>query len=236
MNKIDWQKEIIEARFKNIQALQKKLLKGKIPSDVRSKVKNYAKRIGYTEELLLDKCITDDLFCINFIKDPTKQNFFEKKAFEYLKQMNGVIDPKNLDNSGDNAYYIYNSNARKYDITLGEPPTKSIDFMWKIAFNNNVISAYATHKYTQEGGGSQDNQFKDVKVFCENVRDNFDPLQLYFAILDGEYYQKPYIVGKAQYKNKIEYLRNIFSNNSNRLYILTTEELCVFHDNIELYV
>lgn len=69
---------------------------------------------------------------------------------------------------------------------------KSIAFKWSYSRGGKVFKVYATHKHTKEEGGSQDNQFADVKLFLDAALPCTDPSTLFLAICDGLYYERPH--------------------------------------------
>jgi hypothetical protein len=65
---------------------------------------------------------------------------------------------------------------------------------------NEEIQCYAFHKYIEESGGAQDNQFFDIKNCIEKGRSSSpNPRLMIFFICDGEYFSH----------KKIEILKNL---------------------------
>ncbi len=94
--------------------------------------------------------------------------------------------------------------------------SKTIDFEW----NTGTIKCYASHKYTKNSGGAQDNQYKDIRNFMKNIRDNNTPNILFFAICDGNYYQN---LSRSN-MSKMQILNRDFVKND-KLKALTINEL-----------
>lgn len=173
------------------------------------KVENWAEKFGYSYKKVLDKIKTDEMFRCNFIKDPKKQNIYEKLALNYISNMPNV---SNCIKDG------------KTHILAGKPTddisekSKSVDFSWKSVINGKELNCYATHKYTAGAGGHQDNQYNDVIDFINACRNNAGIVQkdvFFFAICDGDYYTK-------EKKTK---LKNLAPKN---LKVVTIEELYSF--------
>ncbi len=61
---------------------------------------------------------------------------------------------------------------------------KSIDFEWEVG----AFKFFASHKYTKDGGGAQDNQYEDIQNFLRHTRDCNLKNTIFLAICDGEYY------------------------------------------------
>ena len=145
-------------------------------------ISTFARNYGYSDKEVEKHIREDEYFRCFFAKDPTKQGIHEKTAKEYLRQL-PIDDFKKLPTSGNGAYFITSDGV----ICKGmeNPPTKSLDFFWKFA----GFEWYITHKYTKASGGSQDNQFNDVKNTINlwqkgGARKN----QILVAIVDGDYY------------------------------------------------
>ena len=96
---------------------------------------------------------------------------------------------------------------------------KSIDFCWKMNIDGIEYNCYASHKHTNEAGGSQDNQFNDLMEFASNANQNTDTSCLFFAIADGKYYQK----SKDGFKTKIDYANSLYQ--TARFRFITSDEL-----------
>lgn len=103
---------------------------------------------------------------------------------------------------------------------------KTIDF--KIEGRNTY---YGFLKYTENSGGAQDNQFNDAKNFVICANKNRDNIRFVLA-LDGEYYQKYFKKGMFSGTNKLNYLKDLVSNNK-KIIIGTTDEVVSIINNLE---
>lgn len=126
---------------------------------------------------LLEQIKSNKVVAAFFAKDPKKQNFYEKVALDYLKDMFSIIK---LPASGSKAIFISKGTISN-NKNLG---SKSIDFL--IEYNNNKY--YISHKYINEAGGAQDHQFNDLLDFIDNS--NYATNNYYLAIGDGGYFIK----------------------------------------------
>lgn len=173
----------------NLDDLQKHLLN----SDYQTKVYNFATKFGFNIDEV-NQAIKDNIFLAAcFIKDPSKQNFTEKLVAEVLKIEKLPAAGKNcirFDENGD----ILSANKRNV--------SKSADFY--------IDNRYYTQKYTNEAGGAQDNQYKDVMDFLVKGSKK----HLVGAIVDGIYWTNGH---KAQ-------LVELFKNNPN-VVITSVDEL-----------
>lgn len=215
-DKLDYKRLFNEVLKKNIEQLQIDLRNNK--KDVDTKIKKWSNKFGLDPSVVRQKIVDDNIFSLHYIKDPSRQNFYEKLAAKHIEGFPNVKNFKKLPGSGGNALVIHKGQLLPYK-NITSATTKTIDFEW----NYMGIKCYATHKYTQNSGGAQDNQYKDVRYFMENARQNNQKMVLFFAICDGSYYQKK---GKAG-SNKIEALNSELGR-SNKLEALTIDELFAY--------
>jgi hypothetical protein len=128
--------------------------------------------------------IKDDLIASFFAKEPGRQNISEKHILSSLKQIEGIDNFKDADKLKNhyivnNTLFIFNSdNEKPKDL-----PVKSLDFHF--TYKGKIV--VGTQKYTQEAGGAQDNQYRDVQAFLNNTL-NMPENYIIIALLDGEYY------------------------------------------------
>ena len=149
------------------------------------KIKNWANRFSYSFEEIRQKIIDDEIFRCVFAKDPAKQNLYQTIAGKYISSLEFVKNFQILPASGANALFLDNGKILSgKELKNKSKETKSIDFYWEVGKNK----FYATHKYTHEDGGAQDNQYIDVQTFLKNAFNNDDKNTYFLAICDGEYY------------------------------------------------
>lgn len=176
------------------------------------KIENWANKFHLDPSVIRQKIIDDEVFSLHYIIDPSKQNFYENLAADYIKNFSNVENFKNLPNNGTNALVVHAGNIIPKTRAQSNA-SKTIDFEW----NTGTIKCYASHKYTKNSGGAQDNQYKDIRNFMENSRPNNTPNILFFAICDGNYYQN-------LSQSKIQILNTDFAKD-NKLKALTINEL-----------
>ncbi|TPE56968.1 hypothetical protein FJO69_02550 [[Mycoplasma] falconis] len=212
--KIDWEKIIKQKRLENIKQVYKSLdakwLKEKITSE--------SNRTGVPIEKFYEEIRDLNLSTIiKFAKDPNKQNIHEIIASEFIKPIDGVTNFKILPKSGKNAIYLTSDgNVLKYQPDFKS--LKTIDMTWE--YKN--ITFYASHKYTYDEGGAQDNQFEDVKRFLESVQKIINPNVFFVCLTDGLYYQKLVKNGMS----RKDYLNMAYKGLSSAA--ISTEELADF--------
>ena len=157
------------------------------------KVRNWAMLRGIGLDDLLSDIECSKYFKLAFVKDPNRQNIYEKAAFEFLCGIALLKNVVKLPSSGERALFVSNG-----ILTPGEnvPRTrreerksKSIDFKFivKPCGRRKVdLICYAMHKYTEAEGGAQDNQCADLQLFLENCPIKRQECFIVFA--DGDYY------------------------------------------------
>lgn len=172
-----------EARQKNILMCQE-AAQGKVDNRwLISKVNNHIERFAFEDECtvedILSKIQEDRFYAATFAKDPGRQKIHEKIQLRELEKQLKEYSVKALPSQGANAFYIVNGK-----ISQGKPKDKttqkSIDAL--------IAGYYCSLKFTNETGGSQDNQKNDIISFLENAGD----IKV-AAITDGNYYKNPEI-------------------------------------------
>ena len=147
------------------------------------KIENFAEKYLIEKEYIKEKILAEETISLAiFSKDPTRQNIFEKIASKFITNIEGVSLFKKLPNK--KLYVCNGALIAKKDLKQ-YPKAKTIDFTWKY----HDFTIYCSHKYTKNVGGAQDNQYKDLKDFIEECRDNKRANIIFIAIADGDYYQ-----------------------------------------------
>jgi len=122
---------------------------------------------------------------------------------KHINSLEFVSDFQKLNNSGKNALYIDRRVIRKGSEYPHDKPAKSVDFFWTIKNKKEeIINFYAFHKYIEESGGAQDNQFNEIKKCIEVSRNgNQEIKRRIIFICDGAYFTD----------KKIKVLKNLIS-------------------------
>lgn len=192
-----------EAWAKNIEAVHRN------PAKRREAVEKNALRMGLSPEVLWYHLATNSVYAATFAKDPTKQSIHQRTAASWIRSLPLISGFETLDPNGSDALYLYKGQVLKKANLVNDDHTKSLDFHWHVVVGGQkLLDCYATHKFTRISGGSQDNQFKDVKLFAEHARQLQRNTGVRLVMLcDGEYYQAP------EYKDesKIAYLNRQFA-------------------------
>jgi len=207
-----------ETEYKNKlnQNLQKVISSLNTP-DMKLKIQNWADRFNYPFDIIVEKIKNDPIFSCVFAIDPGRQNLYQKCAANYIKKLPNVNNFETLPQDGNKAKYLIEGKLFSgKDLNNASKNTKSIDFTWKVG----SYSFYASHKYTKDSGGSQDNQYIDIQNFLKQARDNNYGKCVFLAICDGKYYLKK--DSQTNSETKIERLKKLTCQNS---FVLTIEEL-----------
>lgn len=132
------------------------------------KIKNYCKKYNLNIEEINSRIrMKDRIVASIFIKEPIKQNIIENLISAYLKTPKLPVGGRKcvrFDGDGDIVWDKGNNVSKSADFYIGR--------------------VYYTQKYTNEHGGSQDNQFADVEQFLRNGSKKHKV----GAILDGNYW------------------------------------------------
>lgn len=198
----------------NILNLRKQIDTKKISNELELKILNFSIKFDLDFDYVIRRIKEDDLFLLHFVKMPSKQNFHEKEAIEYIGKIKNVSNAIKLNSGGNNAIYIQNGNIISGANNTALNSNKSIDFYWEYVNTDGVVfKCYATHKYTKQSGGAQDNQFNDVQNFVNSANgySKNDGI-IFFAICDGEFY-KEFYPGQNNC-TRLKYLENSTRRNS----------------------
>lgn len=170
--------------------------------DLLKKIKNFCKKHGFSEKSLFDEIKKNKFLRAVFSKDPGKQQIHEKIASNFIKKLPSV---KNFKQLSHGALSILSGGVLpKKDVSRmgARGRAKTIDFRW----NTKGKQIYASHKYTKEGGGAQDNQYSDLQEFINEANRSTLSNTFFLAIADGDYYSTRDANANM---TRIEYLKNL---------------------------
>lgn len=142
-----------------------------------------SERSIYTEEVILERIRTDPLTRAQFRKDPTRQTIHEQTQIEWI-QKNLYADCVKLPAAKGGTYF----DGFRMQTTHPRPTTatKTLDI------HSPSAHMYGVLKYTTVAGGAQDNQYRDVKHFIQQMRGYLEANpaapELFLLYLDGAYY------------------------------------------------
>lgn len=152
----------------------------------------------------------------HYCKNPGRQSSHQTIFAQWLARLpEGLVShPQALPSRGPHSLHVFGGKIFAFETSSDRPEGangKSIDFVWK----THGLEIYATHKFTGDEGGAQDNQYHDVQRFLLEARPNTQPHQRFVAICDGPYYLRPAAEHRAL--SRIAYLRAGCSANSTAL-------------------
>jgi len=149
-------------------------------------IESFTRKFGFDEDDVRRKIKEDEMFGAHFVKDPKRQNFCENVAAEWIRDVLRAADFDNLPTRGQNAVYLgSNGNfVQARNANAEDRRSKSLDFRWR----EGNWTIYASHKYTRESGGAQDNQFNDVRNLISRFQTSPSENVVLINIVDGAYY------------------------------------------------
>lgn len=185
-------------------------------NDERIRIKNKIQEQGYIDDYFLnkiDKFIArtslstdykntliqrildnDDFVLSVLMADPKRQNIYEQVLYNF---MSNFVNIEKLPSGGPSALFIFQDSITNNTENNHIPKEiKSIDFI----IHTETSTLFIVHKYTNENGGAQDNQFNDVITQLKNIGEH--TCNKIIFCLDGRYYNP----------QKINYLQSINPN------------------------
>lgn len=177
---------------------------------LKKRIGLFIERFGFPVADVENKIKTDLMFAAWFAKEPRRMGFHEAAAAAWIRDLPLATGFRVLPKGGAKAIYI-TSDGNIHRGALGNRPGKSLDFTWK----TGKTACYAMHKYTKEGGGNQDSQFKEMVDLLRHFQSCNEANIVLFVIADGEYYH-----GKRMLQ-----LRNHTRTQPPRSYAIPIEDL-----------
>ena len=227
MRRIDYQKRYNELLRKNIANVRSSI----DSRDMKTKIRNYALKYDVPYAFVRRKILTDNIFALGFAKDPSKQSYNQTLALEFISENPLVLNPRQLPAGGSDALYVINGVLKDEKTMTPDDKAlqeKSIDFYWETLSNSGILyHIYASHKYTKEEGGAQDNQYHDLCKFMKNAMASTEQSNIFLAIADGQYYQKTMKDGVR----RIDYMNHTFGGE--RCIALTVDDIDALIDQIK---
>jgi len=220
----EWDELVRRARDTNLRKIDE-MSDDKLRSYVgERKIKRAAEKRGVAPEDVLAVIRDSRLYRAEFIKDPKRQNLYEKIAAAAIKSMPGV---RGFEHFGTNEVELVGGvpERRGGGRRAGPSIAKSVDFGWR----RGGFEYFAAHKYTKELGGAQDNQYRDILAFVKEANKNTNARRVFVAIADGEYYGFVDASGKLK---KIDVLKQNAHTKSG-VYAVRINELVGLMDSLD---
>ena len=215
--------ELYEQNYKKAYIKNRQTLKEQIENDpllknnkqLNIKINNFCQKHQLDRRTVITEIKKSEVVQAFFAKDPQKQNIHEQTASSIIQENPDIKNFKNLQN---NSLYLVSGIVMDKKEKQGKGfniETKTIDFQW----DYKEKRFYASHKYTKESGGSQDNQYRDLESFIKKANQSTKTTEYFIAIADGEYYQQ-----KKDSKKKIDLLKDE-ANSNKGVYACSIDEL-----------
>ncbi len=149
------------------------------------KIDNFCDLHGFQRDDVIEQINHNNVVAACFAVNPNRQNIYENIAARFIKDIDGVSEFEMLPT--DRLVVVDGALIKKNDLRRagGQAKAKTVDFKWQYA----GLAFYASHKYTKETGGSQDNQYKDLQFFIAQCNPTILQNTHFIAIADGAYYQ-----------------------------------------------
>ena len=148
-------------------------------------------------------------YCKNPGRQSSHQSIFAAWLHGLPKSL--VQGAKALPSRGPGSLYVSQGKVVSYATHHERPEganAKSIDFVW----TSGGYTIYATHKFTGQEGGAQDNQYHDIQRFLQEARHNTQQHERFIAVCDGPYYQGT--APENRQLSRIAYLQATCSRNT----------------------
>ena len=160
---------------------------------LREKVQRFSERWGLEPETVYRKIQEDWLFSLHFAKDPGKQSIHQRIAGTFIQKIPLANNFRILPSGGNTSKWVCNGGVFSQQVLEEngvDKQARTIDFEWNapLVIDGETLRFYASHKYTGAEGGSQNNQYEDLKNFVECIRKARSKNFFYLAIGDGPYY------------------------------------------------
>lgn len=161
-----------------------------------------------------------------FAVSPMRQTLHQHAVCRWLAENVPFLDSAvELPNHGKGALYVENGHIVPEAGRSPESCEKSIDLQMVYTFAGKELKIYATHKYTAQEGGSQDNQYSDVITTLDGACGSTDPDTVIAAILDGPYYQRPSRSARDG-GSRIEHLKKERQSRQDRILVTDHAHFC----------
>ena len=182
---------------------------------LQTRVAHFADRSGIPEEQFWSvlRSEPDGPLAAVLACEARRQNVHVKFVAEHLITLNDVDQFRKLPSTGPNACYVDESGIIVTGTQLGRlpRPSKPLDFQWK----TGGITCYAAQRYTKEGGGNQDKQYREILALLSHFQKSTAKGIALFALVDGPYYNS----------DRLAHLRNMTRFREPRSYVTSVNEL-----------
>ena len=198
---LDYERKYVEKYRSNVNNAPEAVKRGELDK----KINHFCKLHGFVRDEVKDQIKTNRIVAACFAKNPNKQNFYERAAGFFIKNIDGITDFELLPTNSLGVFSGAVMSKSELKERGGYAQAKTIDFRWRY----RGFQFYAGHKYTKQEGGSQGNQYKDLQRFITEALPCSLSNVRFLAIADGEFYNGAN--GQAG-MSRIEHLKSLASN------------------------
>lgn len=197
------------------QKQNNRLVRNPIPNEeMRGKICRKASRIKVKEEELLELYGKSLAFRKMFAEKANRQSIHEKTFFEALNKEWEGEEVEKLPAHGKNAIYLEGGKLVSLEEKSPWNVSKSLDFRLEVAGQTFLIC----HKFTNQSGGAQDNQFADVQSLLLQSRGCRKAHVI--AVCDGAYYNE----------ERMAHLNNHFT--TKKVHVCSSDGLTALIENL----
>lgn len=154
-----------------------------LPTWLNDKIEKRCAKYGFRYGEVIGSIAASPITAAEYAKSATRQGVAEKIQFEALDK-NGVKIEK-LPSSGPGAIRILDGKLVYGSLGVTDRSTKAID--------GRRANDWVFFKYTEDFGGAQDNQGRDVLNFLDSANDYITKNSnnyRFVAVIDGQYYKR----------------------------------------------
>ena len=144
------------------------------PHSSMKRIRSFAERAGVPASAIALRAEEDPIFRWAIVKDPKRQNVYEKEAARWLKALPSVT-----------AFQTHRAAAVSGLTGPGSDVlARNVDFSWCTC----SYRVYAAHTYTHDSGGMQGRQYDALHSFIGEANKSTHPGRIFIAIADGPFY------------------------------------------------
>jgi hypothetical protein len=192
-------KEGPDYRHAETQAMRANLAEARRAAAAREpwiveKAERVAARYLARRDALLAKAARGERAALALLaKAPARQGLHQAAFADWLArlQKRGLIaEVEALPAGGPNAQILDRSGriVPRLTVPTGDVAGKALNFRLAVPCRGGAWQVFVAHSYIGGDGGSQDNQFQEVRAFLANAAKNADPRTIFVAVCDGAYY------------------------------------------------
>jgi hypothetical protein len=186
-------------RHAEMQAMRANLAEARRAAAAREswiveKAERVATRYLTRRDALLGKAARGERAALALLaKTPARQGLHQAAFADWLArlQKRGLIaEVEALPSGGPNAQILDRSGriVPRLTVPTGDVAGKSLNFRLVVPCRGGAWQVFVAHSYIGGDGGSQDNQFQEVRAFLANAGKNTNPRTIFVAVCDGAYY------------------------------------------------